>query len=600
MLFFFNESFTLTASLFERALAVLNCICFLSSYAQYEGLISSQGIAPAADALQRYQRRGVTFLQHPTLCLYLSASDSVLFHLHLVGLLASVLAFFGILTGPCLLTCALCYQSLKNVSGPFLGLQMHANLVETDLLYTFASPFLLSTPLPLILSQIALLSRVMLGGALGKWTGGDSSWRDLTAMSYHYWTQPLPNPLSSYFHRLPLAVHKLESAMTFVLEGGGAVLCWGPPLARGVAFLCFAAILFMINVSGSYGFLAQMTMTEAVCLLNDDALSFIITRMPAGQLILRFLHATFHSPFAPSRWLGLDWLFSLPGLSLLPFAATLLYALLGLVPLATTCQNRNPLHLLVPLSPTPLLIYTRLMSTPPFPTLTPLISSLYSHLHSLHPHFQSFDLALRYVKFGHMTKRRYELCMQTSHDGHHWVDVQWKAKPGELGRRPPVLGPHIWMLDWRLWFLGNEHARGMPPPDWYMRLMRGVLEGRKEVLGLLRGVGGGGGEGGSVGVRWVRTLVYDYRYVWGSEVDVREREVEEARRRKRRKAKEEDGGDEVEDEAGMQAWRAAKRERKEREKMEGDTVVINPHDWWYRLRFVGQYGPTLHAGEDDG
>ena len=593
MLWFFDESFTLTASVFERALALLNFICFLSNLVQYEGLISSHGIAPAAEALQRYQRRGVTYLEHPTLCLFLSASDAVLLRLHIGGLVASVLAFFGVFTGPAILTCALCYQSLKNVSGPFLGLQMHANLVETDLLYAFASPFLLSTPVPLILLQVALVSRVMLGGALGKWTGGDSSWRDLTAMSYHYWTQPLPNPLSPCFHRAPMAIHRVESAMTFLLEGVGAILCWGPPLGRCIAFLAFSGILAMINLTGSFGFLAQMTLTEALCLLNDDAFRALIAHMPAQPLILRFLHSAFHSPLSISRWLRLDWLFSLPGLSLVPYVPVVAYALMGLVPMAMTCRNRNPLELLLPLSPAPLRAYNRLISTPPLTALTPYVSHLWSQLLSLYPHVQAFDLALRYVKFGQMTKRRYELVLQTSGDGQHWVDVPFKAKPSLTATRPPVLGPHIPMLDWRLWFLGNEHARGLPPPDWYLRLMRGVLEGRREVVGLL-------GEGAVRGeVRYVRTLVYDYRFVHGSEADARERVGEEARRRKRREA-EEGEEEEVEDEAGLQAWRAARKEQRARERGEGQTVAINPDDWWYRLRYVGQYGPTLHAGEDDG
>ena len=146
------------------------------------------------------------------------------------------------------------------------------------------------------------------------------------------------------------------------------------------------------------------------------------------------------------------------------------------------------------------------------------------------------------------------------------------------------------MLDWRLWFLSNEHARGLDPPDWYLRLMKAVLEGNEAVLALL---GKGARDGGEV--RWVRTLVYDYRFVWGSEQDAAERKAEEARRRKRR---EEErlriaADDAVGDEEGLEAWRRARRQNRARESAEGERVAINPQDWWYRLRFVGQYGPTL-------
>ena len=264
---FVNEPLVLTTSLFERALAILNIIVFLSSLSTYYPLFASRGLSPASDTINKMTQRGLTFIDRPTLCLWWN-TDTALLVLHLVGVVCGVLAFFGVCSGLCIAVCGLCYQSLKNVAGPFLGLQMHANLVEADYLYAIASPFLPSLPLPLILLNTALVSRVMLGGAVGKWTGGDRSWRDGTAMAYHYWTQPLPNILSPYFHRLPPAVHRLETYMTFILEGGGAIACWGPLPLRLIGFTCFSAILTMINVSGNYGFLAQLTMTESICLLK--------------------------------------------------------------------------------------------------------------------------------------------------------------------------------------------------------------------------------------------------------------------------------------------------------------------------------------------
>jgi hypothetical protein len=81
---FFNESFTLTASVFERALSVLNLIVFVSSFVQYEGLISSKGIAPAELHMAKVRRRGLTAWQYPTLC-FLSTSDSTLLALHIAG-----------------------------------------------------------------------------------------------------------------------------------------------------------------------------------------------------------------------------------------------------------------------------------------------------------------------------------------------------------------------------------------------------------------------------------------------------------------------------------------------------------------------------------
>ena len=336
-----------------------------------------------------------------------------------------------------------------------------------------------------------------------------------------------------------------------------------------------------------------MTMTEALCLLNDDVFRWLLSHTPGGDWALRFLESAFHSPWSLSRLLRLDAVFSWPLLSIVPYLPVVLYMLLGCVPLAVTCHGLNPLELLNPVTTAPMRAYQSVMANRPMATVTPYVAALFSSLSSIYPRFQAFDIALRYVKFSHMTKRRYELILQTSADGRQWHDVEWKAKPSSLSAFPPVLGPHIPMLDWRVWFLANEHARGLAPPDWYDRLMRAVLTGNRRVLALLGEVRGE--------VRWVRTLVFDYRFVHGAEAEEAERKAEEVRRRKRREADrtaDEEAEDGVDDDEGLQAWRAARRQKADREAAEGVDVVVRPDAWWYRLRFVGQYGRTLQAGDD--
>lgn len=39
---------------------------------------------------------------------------------------------------------------------------------------------------------------------------GDKVWRDLTAMDYHYETQPLPNPVSYFLHQAPKSYHRYD------------------------------------------------------------------------------------------------------------------------------------------------------------------------------------------------------------------------------------------------------------------------------------------------------------------------------------------------------------------------------------------------------
>jgi hypothetical protein len=63
-------------------------------------------------------------------------------------------------------------------------------------------PKLTPTPGVVIWGNRWLLFRLMLGAGLIK-IRGDECWRNLTCINYQYQTQPVPNPLSVYFHSSP-------------------------------------------------------------------------------------------------------------------------------------------------------------------------------------------------------------------------------------------------------------------------------------------------------------------------------------------------------------------------------------------------------------
>jgi hypothetical protein len=165
----FNEPWYLSVSLFERSLACINLAAFFSSLSQWRGQIGSTGILPANQFVRHWKERQMTFFQRPTLCLIISDSDNFLLALHWIGILCSIIAFFAIIPpGLCFIGCWLCYSSLVTVSTTFMGLQMHSNLLETDMLYILCSPFLAAQPEILVFIQWSLLFRIMLGGAVGK------------------------------------------------------------------------------------------------------------------------------------------------------------------------------------------------------------------------------------------------------------------------------------------------------------------------------------------------------------------------------------------------------------------------------------------------
>lgn len=110
----------------------------------------------------------------------------------------------------------------------FLGLQMHANAIETNFLYLITIIFTPYHPQAVNIIMKWLIFRVMLGCGIGKYYSQDPSWKNLRAMDWHYWTMPLPNPLSPYFHRLPKSIHTLEVIATLIIEDPLLLFCFYP------------------------------------------------------------------------------------------------------------------------------------------------------------------------------------------------------------------------------------------------------------------------------------------------------------------------------------------------------------------------------------
>src|SRR5207244_2366277 len=81
--------------------------------------------------------------------------------------------------------------------------------LETGFLAIFLGPASVAPPVTLLYLVRWLVFRVEFGAGLIK-LRGDECWRDLTCLYYHHETQPMPNPLSWYFHHLPKPLHKAE------------------------------------------------------------------------------------------------------------------------------------------------------------------------------------------------------------------------------------------------------------------------------------------------------------------------------------------------------------------------------------------------------
>jgi len=125
-----------------------------------------------------------------------------------------------------------------------------------------------------------VLFRVMFGAGLIK-LRGDSCWRDLTCLDYYFETQPMPNPLSWYFHWLPAWVHHGGVVFNHIAE---LIVPFGyfamQPIAAvaGVVTIAFQLVLI---VSGNLSWLNWLTVVLAISTLNDRWLAWLPITPPA-------------------------------------------------------------------------------------------------------------------------------------------------------------------------------------------------------------------------------------------------------------------------------------------------------------------------------
>jgi hypothetical protein len=194
------------------------------------------------------------------------------------GLLCSILVFFGFFETINMAVCVWSLHLLTHLFRPFTGLQMFPQLAETGAIFVLTSPLqYFGFPQPMVVCQQWFLFRLMLGGGLGKIHGG-GTWKELTAMDYHYWTQPLPNAFSSFMHSLPHKFHQVECIITLLVEGPLAILQFTPwSLTRLIIFFFYVNLMIGINATGNFGHLGWVTVSQSLFVLDDFTLSSLIT-----------------------------------------------------------------------------------------------------------------------------------------------------------------------------------------------------------------------------------------------------------------------------------------------------------------------------------
>ena len=204
---------------FERFVAALFLIAFVCAANQFVPLLGERGLLPVTRFVSV-----VPFGASPSL-FYFHPTDAAFRAAAWLGVVVSCVAIIGVAEGHAITAGAvwaliwILYLSFVNVGQTFYAFGWESLLLEMGFFLIFAGAR--STEPSIVLNWIWrwVLFRLMFGAGLIK-LRGDSCWRDLTCLDYFFETQPIPNPLSWYFHWLPHGILGAGVVLNHVAELG--------------------------------------------------------------------------------------------------------------------------------------------------------------------------------------------------------------------------------------------------------------------------------------------------------------------------------------------------------------------------------------------
>ena len=434
-----REQYWLTRFLFLRLLGGIYFVAFLSLSQQVLPLLGAHGLLPAHSYMDNlrsvYGDGRSAFLALPTV-FWLDCSDAALSTLAYVGTALGAVVLLGFANAPLLAVLWFLYLSFVHVGQLFYGYGWEILVLETGFLAIFLCPALDGRPFPprvppptaVIWLLRWVLFRVMFGAGLIK-LRGDACWRDLTCMLYHYETQPLPNPFSWYLHQLPSALHTIEVLGNHCVELIVPWTLFAPRRLRHVGGTLLVGFQLYLVVSGNLSWLNWLTIALCIACFDDQALSHVV---PARWL----QRAAERSGIFPSRT-----------------RRAVIYALTGLIFYLSIGPMRN----------------------------------LLASQQVMNGSFDRLHLVNSYGAFGSIGRRRHEIILEGTSDralshSTQWQAYEFKCKPGDVERRPCIVAPYHYRLDWQVWFAAMEDVRSNL---WLLHFIEKLLHNDAGALSLL-------------------------------------------------------------------------------------------------------------------
>jgi predicted DCC family thiol-disulfide oxidoreductase YuxK len=455
---------------FLRMFGLIYLIAFVSLWVQVDGLVGSNGMSPVSQFLPAVRQQvGLdAYFLLPTLC-WFDSSNAFLHFLCGGGVVLSWLLIFGVAPALSLVGLLVFYLSLTIAGQVFLNFQWDVLLLEVGFLSIFLAPWRLwprdillwpasaipTTAISAIVSPVSraglfllkfLLFKLMLMSGVVKLTSGDDSWgwvnhsfhwSALTALDYHYWSQPLPTIFSWWADKTPEWFKHFSVAFCLAVEIIASFFIWAPRRPRLVAAGLMIFLQMVIALTGNYCFFNLLTIALCLLLIDDAAISRGMERRAPASPASQELRPP-NAKSVSARW-----------------------ATYGAIAVIVVTFPINAWLIFSAFKP---------QSRPP------------GWLANIYEQLEAFRIVNGYGLFRVMTKDRCEIVIEGSTDGINWAPYEFKWKPGDVKRAPGWCAPHQPRLDWQMWFAALE-TPGQNP--WLVGLIIRLLEGSQDVTGLL-------------------------------------------------------------------------------------------------------------------
>ncbi|MBI4005989.1 MAG: lipase maturation factor family protein [Gammaproteobacteria bacterium] len=420
--------YELISWLFIRLLGCIYLAAFVSLGVQITGLIGSNGILPLDLYLESVKQHfgNNAYLKVPTI-FWFYLNDQLLILTCVAGSVISLLLIFNILLRTSLVVLYILYLSLYYAGQTFMTFQWDLLLLEVG----FLALFLPARSNIIIWLYRWLAFRFMFLGGVVKIASRDPSWDNLTALTYHFETQPLPTPLAWYVHHLPEPFHITLAAVTLIIELIIPFLIFLPRKLRFIAAFFFMGFQLMIILTGNYNFFNLLTIAFCLFLFDDAAIKWLLPVILKKQI---------SSPIPKPR---------------LPVMNTIVATVITTVILTINSAQ-----------------FWRIFTYSSMP-----IAANISYA------FRPLQITSVYGPFSVMTTRRLEIIVEGSIDKKTWHEYKFKYKPDDLYRPPGWNIPHQPRLDWQMWFAALGDRSENP---WFGNFLYQLLNDRKVVTQLLQ------------------------------------------------------------------------------------------------------------------